>query len=337
MFAQRWHLFALCSCSLLLGACASDADSGDTRDSGASVDSGSPQDSGVSGDAGVADRGVVVGNDAGAISDAGAGGDAGMCVDLTVFADTDQDGYGESSMTADACLFPGEELPGYARRPGDCLPQDPWSNPAATEICNDHYDENCDGNSAESCPTTQTAGVNVPNWDCTGTPPNNVYAWAVFGDGQGYYQNGGCFIFFEGLRDEFYVKHTLARVSQAASCTQINGCVCPSLNNWPSYDRRLYAFTMAGTDPAGCEEIVIQDNGDMSQAVSNGCRKYLYQLHYYDIPYSFVAGSLAVLERRLQLFPTLEVSCVRDAPHANLPYQNLLTAPIQLNPGFVKL
>lgn len=336
MFAQLRQWPFLCSFSLVFAACASDAEPGDAVDAGLSNDSGMAVDAGTGGDTGVRDSGVISGVDAGTLPDAGAG-DAGMCVDLTVFADRDMDGYGESTMTTDACLVPGQELPGYSRRAGDCNPEDPWSNPGATEICNDHFDDNCDNNSSETCPTTQTAGVNVPNWDCSGTPPNNVYAWAVFTDGQGYYQNGGCFVFFEGLRDEFYVKHNLARVSQAASCEQINGCVCPSLNNWPSYDRRLYAFTLAGNDPAACEEIVIQDNGNMAQAVSNGCRKYLYQLHYYDIPYSYLAGSLAEIQRRIQLFPTLEVSCVRDAPHANLPYQNLLSTSIQLNPGFVKL
>jgi hypothetical protein len=261
----------------------------------------------------------------------------GMCIDLTVYVDGDADGFGTADMTMMACLRQGEDVPGYARSSGDCEPLDPLAHPNAEGVCNDFVDDNCDSMD-EACPTTQTAGLDVPAWDCTGTPPSNVYAWARFDDGRGYYQNGGCFMFFEGLPNEFYVRHTLARVNQDSSCNQISGCVCPSLNGWPSYDRRIYAYT-TDLDQNPCEETYLVDHAfaeQLIQPVSNDCRRYLYQMHFYDIPYNYVSGDVTTLERRLSVYETLEVACIQDRPHANLPYQQLLTTSIQRNPGFTK-
>ncbi len=70
--------------------------------------------------------------------------------------------------------------------------------------------------------------------------------------------------------------------------------------------------------------------------MSNSCRKYLYQLHDYDIAYSHVATTVDALERRLSAFPSVEIACLRDAPHRTLPFASLLTADIQRNPDFVK-
>ena len=276
-------------------------------------------------------------SDAGTQNDAGSVFDAGSseCIELSVYADGDGDGWGDQLMTQMACLAPGEALEGYARNPGDCRPNDRLAHPGAEGICGDYVDDDCDGNPSEPCPETQTAAVDIPDWDCTGTAPNNVYAYARFDDGGGYYRDGSCFVFFEGLPDEFYVKHDFTRVNQDVACDQVNGCVCPSLNGWPSYDRRIYAMT-TDSDRTPCEELQLDDTRGGGQPVSNDCRKYLYQMHFYDIPYTYVAGSLENLEQRLSEYDTLEVSCLNDWPHANLPYQQLLTTPIVFNPGFVK-
>jgi hypothetical protein len=130
---------------------------------------------------------------------------------------------------------------------------------------------------------------------------------------------------YEGLPGEFYtMRVNLNRLNPPTGCDEaINGCTCPSLNGWPSYDRRLYAFTRWAEDP--CSEIAIVDHAGSDQVVSNECRKYLYQLHYYEIPYTYFAGSLDSVNRRLELFPKVEIACAEDAPHANLPFQSLLT------------
>ncbi len=254
-----------------------------------------------------------------------------MCVDTTVYPDADGDGWGEDAGSMDACLEPDEALDGFAERSGDCRPGDVWAHPEQQEICGDWVDDDCDGSDGV-CPDSMPA-VQVPDWDCAGAPPANVYAVARFPDGDGYFVDGGCFVFFEGLPGEFYVARRLARASQAPGCNAINGCTCPSLNGWPSYDRRMYAFTLRGT-PDECEIITLIDHGGETQPVSNDCRKYLYQMHFYDLPYSYLGSGEEVVAERLALFPTVEVACVRDAPHANLPYQTLVTAEIERNGGW---
>jgi hypothetical protein len=169
-----------------------------------------------------------------------ANSDGPLCGEqLAFYADEDGDSYGDEGVQE--C---GDAAPeGFAARAGDCALGDASVNPGADEICNDNVDDDCQGGDAV-CPTTQGNGVDVPAWDCEDeSPPANVYAWAKFEQDQPYFQAGGCFVFFEGLAGEFYVKHNLQRANTSPDCAGINGCTCPSLNGWPSYDRRLYAFT----------------------------------------------------------------------------------------------
>ena len=42
------------------------------------------------------------------------------------------------------------------------------------------------------------------------------------------------------------------------------------------------------------------------------------------------------LERRLRAFPSVEIACLRDAPHRSLPFASLLTTTIERNPNFAK-
>lgn len=259
-----------------------------------------------------------------------------MCTDKTVYLDGDGDGYGVEATSMMVCLKPGEPAQdGYALEKGDCSDSDPLQHEQSEGVCGDNVDDNCDGKD-EACPTSMPAQMNIPNWDCTGAPPSNVYAWAKFDDGKGYFQSGGCFIFFQGNKNAFYVKRTnIERTNQDPSCDTRNGCTCPSLNGWPSYDRRLYAMTRSNAEQ--CPEVSLRDHAGEEQAVSNACRKYLYQMHFYEIDYSFVASDVNHLARRLDAFPTVEIACLEDAPHRNLPYATLLTFPIQKNPEFKPL
>jgi hypothetical protein len=328
------RVLLLSSLILMFAACSGGGDDG--PDARAATDTGTnnpPPDGGQVG--GQPDTGTMMTPpDAGTTPTPDAGIN-GMCTNLTVFADADDDAYGVSSQTQDACLLPGEELDGYARQAGDCRPNDPWANPSAEEICGDNVDDNCD-QSDSLCPTTATAQIQVPTWDCiNGPPPANVYAWAVYADGGTYFQPNGCFVFFEGLPNEFYVQRVnVTRANTDPSCEMISGCTCPSLEGWPAYDRRLYAWTLRG-DANDCPPMHIEDHGGMTQQVSSDCRKYLYQLHYYDIPYSYVASSVDSLERRITLFPTVEIACAKEQ-YPQLPFTTLVTAPIQRNTSFVK-
>lgn len=257
------------------------------------------------------------------------------CIDGTFWADADADGHGEPGgmqIESNTCDVPDN----YAPNMDDCADDDPWRNPEASEICGDNLDDDCDGSDAD-CPETAPLGMNEPDWDCTGDAPANVYAHAYFPDGDEYFQAGGCFVYFEGSPGQFFVQRkNLERTNQDAGCEQINGCTCPSLNGWPAYDRRMYAFNLAGT-PEECEQISIRDHAGEEQVVSNHCRKYLYQLHFYDIPYSFVTDDVSELDRRLTLFPTVEIACAEDAPHANLPFESLRSAAVVRNPGFTPM
>jgi hypothetical protein len=257
---------------------------------------------------------------------------APQCVDTTLYADTDADGFGDAQAAQTLCLDEGESPEGYTADASDCAPADGWRHPGAHEICGDNVDDDCQGGD-RACPTSQP-GVMVPAWDCENdSPPTSVYAWAKFEQDQPYFQAGGCFVFFEGLAGEFYVKHNLQRANASPDCAGINGCTCPSLNGWPSYDRRMYAFTQ-DDNAADCEEVSIVDHGGQTQPVSNACRKYLYQLHYYNIPYSYLATGVEALRQRLDAFPTVEVACAEDYPHRNLPFASLMSAPIVYNVGY---
>ena len=57
----------------------------------------------------------------------------------------------------------------------------------------------------------------------------------------------------------------------------------------------------------------------------------------FDLPFSYVGGGLATIERRLELFPIVEIACVETKPFADLPFTTLLEQKVILNPGFTKL
>jgi len=58
----------------------------------------------------------------------------------TWYADADADGYGDATVTLQACTAPS----GYGADATDCDDSDPAVNPAATEVCNG-ADDDCDG------------------------------------------------------------------------------------------------------------------------------------------------------------------------------------------------
>lgn len=67
----------------------------------------------------------------------------------TVYRDSDEDAFGDKSMTAISCLteneLKGPELAGYVYNPDDCDDNNENINPAARELCDD-VDHDCDGN-----------------------------------------------------------------------------------------------------------------------------------------------------------------------------------------------
>jgi hypothetical protein len=64
------------------------------------------------------------------------------------YLDADQDGFGNLSVSTSACTMPN----GYVLDAGDCDDNNAAANPEATELCENTFDDNCDGNISEEFP-----------------------------------------------------------------------------------------------------------------------------------------------------------------------------------------
>ena len=69
-------------------------------------------------------------------------------VTITYYSDSDNDGYGDPSLTQNACAAPTNYVANYT----DCDDSDPNINPDADEVC-DGEDNNCDGSKDEGLAT----------------------------------------------------------------------------------------------------------------------------------------------------------------------------------------
>jgi hypothetical protein len=72
------------------------------------------------------------------------------------YRDNDNDGYGDSSVTAMVC----DESSGYSYTPGDCDDSQRSVHPAATEVCGDGIDNDCSGaeDDSPSCTKSMVGG-----------------------------------------------------------------------------------------------------------------------------------------------------------------------------------
>jgi hypothetical protein len=83
---------------------------------------------------------------------------------VTVYTDSDGDGYGDDKTERQAC----DEGVGTTDVGGDCDDADSSINPDALELCDDKIDSNCDGE---------------PDYNCVGTTDNSYAVWAGIGAG----------------------------------------------------------------------------------------------------------------------------------------------------------
>jgi hypothetical protein len=83
---------------------------------------------------------------------------------VTVFTDSDGDGYGDDKTERQAC----DEGVGTTDVAGDCDDADSAINPDALELCDDKLDSNCDDD---------------PDYNCVGTTDNAYAIWAGKGEG----------------------------------------------------------------------------------------------------------------------------------------------------------
>ena len=253
----------------------------------------------------------------------------GECVEVTVYGDIDEDGYGNDEDPMLACLLPEEDLPGWARDGGDCGHLDPVRYPGAEETCGDWLDDDCDGEDAR-CPTSRPGDIDNPDWTCGDpNPPSNVLAWVSFPSGQGYFREASCFVVFEGLRSEFYVRKDGFTPSRS-------GYTCPTPDNGFAYDERMYAHLVRGP-VQDCEpiDLIVHGPGEDAQVVSNDCRKYLFQMTSRQT-LSFLGGDLQAVLERLELFDDVEISCSQyDGFWTEFyPHARLMMAPVVMHGGY---
>jgi len=95
----------------------------------------------------------------------------------TVYADADGDGYGDPSVSADACSAPD----GYVDNSGDCDDGVASTNPGASELCENGVDDNCDG-LVDGDDTITCAG--------SATPPDEIESTNFLEGGAGGCQLG---------------------------------------------------------------------------------------------------------------------------------------------------
>lgn len=248
----------------------------------------------------------------------------GVCEDTTLYADVDDDGFGEMGTAQVQCLPPEEGLPpGLVTMADDCADDDPWRNPGSSEICFDFVDDDCDGSDTDDCELETQQGLGVPDWDCNGQPPANVYAHAALGAGQ-------CFVFFSSPAGAIF---------GAPLGTDTVSC-----GNW---DVRLYAFMLAGntddcppirTDVGWPSDVAQLSEAELeeftTQPVSNRCRKYAHQLRDSG-PFSYIAGDREEFDARAALFPSVEIACLGyNAPYSVYGWNSLAVGALQFNAGW---
>lgn len=232
----------------------------------------------------------------------------------------------------------------------DCQDDDALTRADWVGFCGDRVDDNCridapndacpSGPSAhnycrtgdEPCPSTQPASA-APSWNCTGTPPANVIAYAQYSDSSNVNVTAFCAFVYESTAfpGEHYVAVNVTNGSNVRAAQP----------NTPNRDCQADTFArrhfyLSNLDEGDCPDVkYIHAYANPStgylgypvddQQLSNGCRKMIRNIGYNDPAFApdiqyFAAsreealGKLAILERA-------EVNCIGIDNLQNQPYR----------------
>lgn len=229
---------------------------------------------------------------------------------------------------------------------GDCGDADPLTNDGWVGFCGDRVDDNCAvdqpndtcptstashnycNTGDEPCPTTQP-GSAAPTWDCTGTPPAGVIAYARYDDAANLNVTAFCAFVYESsaVPGEHYVAVSVtngANVRAAKPGDPTRDCSADT-----SARRHLY---FSNLDEGACPDVKYihayahPSPGQVTSAdypsgyptdeqkLSNGCRKMIRNITYNDPAFEpdlqYFAASRQEALAKLSLLETAEVNCI---------------------------
>jgi hypothetical protein len=246
-----------------------------------------------------------------------------------VYADPDGDGfYATGLISQSICTDPVPPLYTTLGKDNDCGPNDAWRHPDSFEICGDSVDDNCDGSDA-TCPSStnaSVAGLYLGTCEQAKSDPRVLAVAQYPATDNAYFAGSGCHVFFEfpDVPGEFYMRNIGLTLKPGASCPTAG------------FNSRLYAHTVAG-DITQCPPVTLYEDGQMDPT-SNHCRKYLKQMMTQGETYLFnnQTGGETQLRRRLNLFPTTEVSCapVGGGYASAFGFTSIMSASIIINDAF---
>lgn len=282
--------------------------------------------------------------------------DAAVSVPDAATPGMDASSPGADASTSDDAGTTGATDSGVTTTPdaGDaalsCQDDDPLTQSDWVGFCGDRVDDNCqidapstpcpDGPSShnycrtadEPCPATQPASA-APTWDCSGTPPANVLAYASYDNSSNLNVTSFCAFVYESsaVAGEHYVAVAVtngSNVRAAQPGTPNRDCQADT------FARRH--FYLSDLDDGDCPDVKYihaypnpstgyQGYPVDDQKLSNRCRKMIRNIGYNDPAFNpdiqYFAASREEALAKLAILDTAEVNCIGIDNLQNQPYR----------------